>query len=102
MSELFLILLIGAVAFYWMSAARCKEIAIGAARRECQFNSVQLLDQTVQQTRLSMSRDSNNQWRIWRHYRFDYSLEGDDRRGGEVVLLGHQVVRTYVSLPPVH
>jgi mannosyltransferase OCH1-like enzyme len=102
MSELVLIFIIGLVVFYWLSAARCKEIATLAARRECKYNSVQLLDQTVQQTRISMSRDANHIWRIWRHYKFDYSMNGDDRKGGEVVLLGHNVIRTYLSLPPIH
>lgn len=102
MSELVLIFVLGLAAFYWLSAARCKEVAIMAARRECKFHDVQLLDQTVLQNRISMSRDENQAWRIWRHYKFDYSMDGDDRRGGEVVLLGHNVVRTYLSLPPVH
>ena len=102
MSELILIFLVGLAAFYWLSVARCKEIATVAARRECQYNDVQLLDQTVQQVRVSASRDSNGSWRIWRHYKFDYSVEGDERQGGEVVLLGHHVIRTYLSLPPMH
>jgi hypothetical protein len=102
MSELFLIFVVALVAFYWYSSAKCKEIAVAAARKECKFNEVQLLDQTVQQVRISMSRDKNDNWRVWRHYRFDFSVEGDDRRGGEVILLGHNVISTYVSLPPVH
>ncbi|MDK1025235.1 MAG: DUF3301 domain-containing protein [Gammaproteobacteria bacterium] len=102
MSELILIFIIGLATFYWLSAARCKEIATIAARRECKYNSVQLLDQTVHQIRISMSRDTHQSWRIWRRYKFDYSIDGDDRQGGEVVLLGHNVVRTYLRLPPMH
>ena len=102
MSELILILLIGLAAFYWMSAARCKEIATNSARHECKYNDVQLLDQTVHQCRISMSRDANFNWRIWRHYKFDYSLDGDDRHSGEIILLGHQVTRISLTLPPLH
>jgi hypothetical protein len=102
MSELLLIFAVALVVFYWFSATKCKEIATRAARNECKHCDVQLLDQTVHQVKISLSRDARDNWRVWRHYRFDYSMEGDDRRGGEVVLLGHQVVSTYVSLPPVH
>jgi hypothetical protein len=72
---------------------RSKELAVGAARRECKLCSVQLLDQTVQLVKLSMSRDKSDRWRFWREYRFEYSDDGDNRLEGRLTLLGPRVIR---------
>ena len=93
MSELILLLIVGAVALYWQSSMRAKEIAVEAAKRECKPCGVQLLDQTVHMNRVSMSRDDDGRWRLWRHYRFEYSDDGDNRLGGELVLLGPRLIR---------
>lgn len=93
MSEVLLLLIIVLVALYWQSAMRCKELAVMAARRECKLCDVQLLDQTVQLCKLSMSRDRQSRWRLWREYRFEYTEDGDTRSEGRLTLLGQQVVR---------
>ncbi|MEX0943600.1 MAG: DUF3301 domain-containing protein [Pseudomonadales bacterium] len=104
MSEIILLVVIVAAALYWMSAMRCKEVAIMAARRECKLCNVQLLDQTVHLTKLSMSRDQNQQWRIWREYHFEYSDNGEERRAGELTLLGQKVIRIALETfnPVIH
>ena len=93
MSEMLLLLLVVTVAAYWLSAVRCKDLAIMAARRECRIYDVQFLDQTVQLVKLSMSRDDSGQWRVWREYRFEYTDDGDTRRAGRLTLLGQRVIR---------
>jgi len=104
MSEVLVIVLIVLAALYWQSAMRCKEIAVMTARRECKMCDVQFLDQTVQLVRISMSRDSEGRWRLWREYRFEYSDDGDTRRGGNLALLGQRVVRIALETfnPVIH
>jgi hypothetical protein len=104
MTELLLLLLIVAGALYWLSAMRCKEIAVMAARRECKLCNVQLLDQTVHLTKLSMSRDQSQQWRMWREYHFEYSDDGEDRKTGQLTLLGQKVIRIALETfnPVIH
>jgi Flp pilus assembly protein TadB len=104
MSELFIILLIAAAALYWRAAARSKEIAADAARRECNLNDVQLLDQSVNLIRLSASRDLDDRWRLWRAYRFEYATNGEDRFVGRVTTLGQKVTRIEMETfgPLVH
>jgi len=104
MSELLIILLIGAVLLYWQAAVRSKELAVQGARRECQLCGVQLLDQTVQQTKVSMSRDGNDQWRFWREYHFEYSHDGQERFSGSLTLLGQRVIRVALETfdPVIH
>ena len=46
MSEIFLLLLLGALVLLWQSGARSKEQAVAIAKRECLRKQLQLLDQT--------------------------------------------------------
>ena len=104
MSEFLLIILLGLVALYWQSGMRGKEQAVLAARKECKLCDVQLLDQTVQQVKISMSRDISDQWRIWREYRFEYTQDGEGRYEGQVTLLGQKVLRVALETfnPVIH
>ena len=91
MSEVLLLIAVVAFALYWLNAIRCKDIAIECARRECKRQDVQLLDQTVHQVRISMSRDVNYRWRLWREYHFEYSADVVEREQGKVTLLGNRL-----------
>lgn len=104
MSELILLIVVGAVALYWQSAMKAKEAAVAAAKRECKLCSVQLLDQTVHLVKFSLSRDENGRWRIWREYRFEYSDDGETRREGRLTLLGHRLLRIALETfnPVIH
>ena len=93
MSELLIVLAIGTALLYWQAAARSKEIAIRAARQECKRSGVQLLDQTVLLTKLSMSRDYMGRWRLWRMYLFEYATDGEERFKGQLTILGPRVIR---------
>lgn len=103
-TEVLIFALFGCGFLYWVSAIRCKDRAILAARRECRLHDVQLLDHTVYQVWISLSRDDAGIWRIWRRYKFDYSIDGTERESGELILLGRQVVGVWLSkrFPTVH
>ena len=92
------------VAVYWYSSQQAKTYAVKFARQECKKESVQLLDQTVQQIKLSMSRDTDDRWRVWREYRFEYSVDGINRHEGRLVMLGQRLLRTALetSKPVIH
>ena len=104
MQELLLIVAVTAAVLYWLSASRCKDLAIATARRECKLHEIQLLDQTVHQHHLSMSRDEAGTWRVWRQYNFEYSDNGVDRLKGTLVMLGTRVLRVSLETfnPIVH
>lgn len=94
MMELLFLLALIAGALYWYLSLQSKTWAVSYARRECERAGVQLLDQTVQQIHLSMSRDASDQWRIWREYQFEYSNDGLNRHEGRLVILGNRLVRS--------
>ena len=98
--DIVIVTVLGLASWYWFSATRVRELAIEAARRSTRDADVQLLDQTVSLARVSLSRDSDGQWRIWRQYRFDYSRDGMRRETGDVIMLGKRLQAVMVAEPP--
>jgi hypothetical protein len=67
---------------------RARERVLDHCRRACAELSVQLLDETVAVTRIDLARDLHGRWRLRRVYRFEFSVDGTDRRSGLAVLTG--------------
>ncbi|MEP4485175.1 MAG: DUF3301 domain-containing protein [Halioglobus sp.] len=99
LGEVMLVILLGAVGIFFLSATRVRELALQAVTRAGRKDDFQLLDQTVQIQRISLSRDSAGRWRIWRQYRFDYSYDGAERRQGNVIMLGKLLQAVVVAEP---
>ena len=101
LGEMLVLLLFGAACLYFFASARVRELALQAVKQASRRDDFQLLDQSVHIRRVSMSRDSDGRWRIWRQYRFDYSYDGVQRRQGHVIMLGRQLQAVVVSQPAV-
>jgi len=89
-----LLLLIG----FWRDSLRVREIATRICRNACESHGVQFLDQAVALHRLSLSWTRSG-LRLKRTYQFDYSLEGQGRRTGYLVMLGSQHLSLHIELP---
>ena len=100
LADLVFVLLAGSAAWYWFSGTRVRELAIMAARRSTDLADVQLLDQTVALARVSLSRDRERRWRIWRQYRFEYSRDGVSRETGQIIMLGNRLEAVLVAESP--
>lgn len=98
-ADLFVLTLFGGLGLYLFSATRVRELATDAVRRAAQQGDFQLLDESVSLQRVSMSRDGNGVWRVWRQYRFDYSYDGVQREQGAVIMLGKQLQALVVAEP---
>lgn len=90
---------LGLLGWYWFSGIRVRELAIAAARRASETGDVQFLDQTVALRRVSLSRDKEGRWRIWRQYHFEFSRDGLSRETGHIIMLGHRLQAVVVSEP---
>ena len=110
MGEIFFIILILAVAWYWWDTQQSNEIALLVCRQKCSNMGLQLLDATVTRQRTWLRRGSGGSLQICRLYSFEYtggqatSFPADPdaylygaREHGYIVLIGKQVVET--SLP---
>ena len=100
LGELLVLFAFGGACVYFLSAIRIRELALQAVQRASRDGDFQLLDQSVHIQRLSLSRDEEGRWRIWRQYRFDYSYDGMQRRQGHVIMLGKKLQAVVVSEQP--
>lgn len=90
-ASLLLLLVLGAVGWFWLHSIRILELAREAGRQACAKADVQFLDDTVAGTRLQLARDHHGRRTLRRTYRFEFSETGNSRRDGEVVMLGERV-----------
>lgn len=91
LSSVFWLMLIVLVVYYWRRALIAKEYAFAAAQRHCTAMQVQLLDQSVYLRRLWIKRDERGRLSLWRAFYFEFTVIGDDRYFGRVVMLGNRV-----------
>lgn len=90
-TDLLFILLLAALAGFWLDSLRALETARNAGKRACNSAGVQFLDDTVTVTALTLGRNAAGQMAIRRTYRFEFSDTGDNRLEGTLVLLGARV-----------
>lgn len=93
MPTLIVLMIVAAAAVsFWNSGRAATERAIRLGRDACRAAGVQLLDDSVHATGLKPYR-SGSGWLGWqRTFRFDYSLDGQDRHAGRMVLHGDRLV----------
>lgn len=90
-SSLLLILAIAGLVYFWLDAARARELAVSVVDALCRQRGYQLLDETVALSRLSVVRTPEG-LRFRRVFRFDYSIEGVGRLQGHILLYGSRPV----------
>ena len=91
MAELLFVLLMAALVWLWYDSMRARERAVGAGKQVCARDALQFLDDTVQIVKLWPARNSDGRLVLRRTYRFEFSDDGAQRRGGTVVMLGGQI-----------
>ena len=91
--DMLVLLALGACVGVWMEFSAWRERAVRTTRALCQRYQLQLLDETVSLRRLYLRRTPGG-LRIERHYDFEVSLHGNDRRSGQLWMIGHVVSNT--------
>ena len=91
MSEILMLAALAGVAWLWIDSMRARERALSASRNACAQVNVQLLDETVALTRLRLCRTRRGTMALCRVYEFDFTLDGEHRRGGVVVMRGQLI-----------
>ena len=98
LSNLLLLLVLGAIVGLWLKLTVARERAIREARQQCQLHGLQLLDETVGLRRLRLRR-VNGLRRIERCYGFEVSIDGHDREPGRLWMIGDAL--SSLSLPSI-
>jgi hypothetical protein len=93
-----ILLALGMIAWGWYSGTVAKEAAVRAARRLCERNGQQLLDETVAMQGMKPQRGANGRVGMLRRYSFEFSGDGAQRRFGQIALLGQWVVASQLDM----
>lgn len=86
-----LLLIVVALILAWLEAMRVRDLALHEARRLCQSQQVQLLDETIGLAGLRLRRH-DGRLKLEKRYGFEVSLDGHDRHHGHLWLAGRRVV----------
>lgn len=89
--EVVALALLAALGWFWLSSLRVREHALAAGRHACAEAGVQFLDDTVALAHIRLARNNLGQLRFARLYRFEFSSTGDNRRRGNICVLGEHV-----------
>jgi hypothetical protein len=79
---------IGLAGWFWYDSMRARERAVRAGRAACDREGLQFLDETVLCTRTRPARDAEGRVTLRRVYVFEFSDDGQRRRGGSMVIVG--------------
>lgn len=86
-----MLLLLGALGWFWLGSLRVREHAVAAGRHACAEAGVQFLDDTVALAQIWLARNSEGQLQFARRYRFEFSNTGNNRRFGTIRATGERV-----------
>lgn len=84
---------------FWWLTINARESAEKMARKLCTQENMQLLDGTVALSKLELKRSSGLSFRLIRHFKFEFSAYGSERRTGIIALHGLQQEYTFMDLP---
>jgi len=99
-SLLLALIAFAAFAAFWHDALGTRERANDAARETCTSTGAALLDGTVAFRSLKMVRGAGGRLAFERTYVFDYTLDGQTRHQGFIVMFGRRV--DSIGLDPRH
>jgi len=90
---LLILMIVAAMAFaFWSASRAAAERAEAVGRDACRAAGVQWLDQSVHAIGLRLVRHESGWLGFERTFRFDYSINGEDRHVGKLVLRGDRLV----------
>ena len=82
---------IALLGWLWFDSMRARERAVAAGSRACERDALQFLDETVECVSLWPARNDDGRLVLRRVYRFEFSDDGQHRRGGSIVMRGSEV-----------
>jgi len=84
-------LLIISLLWFWWNSRGVAEIAIQAARRNCEQADLTFLNDTVGWKKIRLKRNRLGRVQIERTYFFEFASDMSQRYKGEVIMLGQEV-----------
>jgi hypothetical protein len=85
------LLLILSLLWFWWDSRGVAEIAIQAAKRNCEQADLTFLNDTVGWKKIALKRNRLGRVQIQRTYFFEFASDMAQRYKGEVIMLGREV-----------
>jgi Protein of unknown function (DUF3301) len=98
MFEFILLAVLIAAAWFWLDSIAKREVAVNIGRDLAGRWQLQLLDETVSCTKITLGRDSRGHAQLQRTYEFEVSASGAERMQCSLQLLGKQLQTWHI--PP--
>ncbi|MGH1486052.1 MAG: DUF3301 domain-containing protein [Cellvibrionaceae bacterium] len=98
LNDIFLFTLVAIVVYFFWTHANMSRVARAAARRYCEKEGVQFLDQNVLLKNISIKPSPHSLFALRRAYRFEFSSVGDTRYEGNIFLMGNRI--EHIELQP--
>lgn len=96
--ELFLIIILLAITWFWLDSLGKRERAIALGRELASKLNLQLLDETVVCVKIRLGRNRKGHMQLLRTYEFDVSPNNSDRLHCNLMLLGNHLSAWHI--PP--
>ncbi|MEI7934937.1 MAG: DUF3301 domain-containing protein [Chlorobiaceae bacterium] len=100
-AEVIIVLLLIFLAWFWNISMKSREIGLFLVKKACDEEGLQLLDESIVCTRMSLHRQSFGRWAVQRVYQFDFSEDGLNRRPGAIHLMGAEIIFLSLGLRAV-
>ena len=94
------LLLLAVGAWFWHGHG-IRERALAAVRRHCELQEVELLDGNVAFRRFGLVRDARGHRRFARVYGFEFTVTGEQRHQGSIVMFGARPGRIEMEPHPL-
>jgi hypothetical protein len=86
-TSIFLLILLGIVAWFWFDTLQCHERAKIICKHKCKELNLQLLDDTIALMRVRLKRNSRGRLNVQRMYQFEFTEGGNTRQHGTIIML---------------
>lgn len=96
-TPLLLLAVITLALLFWFETLRMREYVTRRCKSTCEAAGLQLLDQSVALSGISLKRDRNGRWRVHRSYQFHVSENGADRHMGHIILTGTRIEAVHIE-----
>jgi hypothetical protein len=97
LNDIILIVLMCLLYGYWLSSQKAKEIALKTAIAYCCSIDVQMLDDYVALSSLSLKRNRLWKFQLQRSFVFEFSSTGNERYNGKILMTGRRVDSIYMD-----
>lgn len=92
LSDVFVILVLLLIAWLWWQDRGFKQSAFAKCKTYCAQAGVELLDDNIQIKQLRLRKNSKGQWRLYRHFEFEFTSTYEQRYKGKLETLGRQII----------